>query len=169
MSDSFSSTVPITPQPFDVVANIVNKNGAFALLRPFNDDARNAFDATVNTTINDITKLEHFRQFLYIDGKGPKGGSSYTEDEDDGSCHGSNNTQWSGAFTFNLAVLPSHAPNWYMGTDQIPQKNDILLAPSSSSWKKVRIARRHARLYHHHESYRFMLEAHCYRVFRLRK
>lgn len=159
MSDSFDSTVPNTPLTFDEVTNIVNKHGAFASLRPCNDHARDAFDATVNTIIKNITNLEHFRQFLYLDGKVPKGGSFYTEDEDDGSCHDADNTIWSGAFVFNLAVLPSDVPNWYLGTNQIPQKNDILLAPQSDHWKKLRVARRHSRLYHHHQSYRFMLEA----------
>ena len=155
-----SDTVPNTPQPFDEVANIVNKDGAFALLRPFNNNARDTFDATVNLIMEDMTNLEYFRQFLHLDGRVPNSGSFYTEDEDDGSSSGSDKTQWSGAFLFSLSLLPSHAPNWFLGTDQIPQKNDILLAPSSSSWKKLRIARRHARLYLHQESYRFMLEAH---------
>jgi len=159
MSDSIDSTIPNTPLAFDEVTNIVNKDGAFASLRPCNEDARGAFDATINTIIKDMTDLEHFRQLLHIDGKVPKDRSFYTEDEDDGSCHSSLDSLWSGAFIFNLAVLPSDAPNWYLGTNQIPLKNDILLAPQSASWKKLRVARRHARLYHHHQSYCFMLEA----------
>lgn len=66
MSDSIDSTVPNTPLAFDEVTNIVNKDGAFASLRPCNEDARGAFDATINSIIKDMTDLEHFRQFCIL-------------------------------------------------------------------------------------------------------
>ena len=68
MATSFASgsTIPLRPEHF---ADEINANdvSVFAILRPITENARDAFDATVNAVIKQAPKLDHFRQFLRVD------------------------------------------------------------------------------------------------------
>lgn len=160
MSQSDRSTIPCTPQDFAEDID-VNKEGVFAWLRPFNDDACNAFDTTVNTVLHNITEFAHFRQFLHLEGRDvPRGGSVFTEDENAVEEPGdaSKNERWSGAFGFRLDNTGNDSLSWRIGSECSPEKTDILLAPGGG-WKGLKVAYSHAMLYMHKESYRMMLEA----------
>ena len=139
----------------------MNKEGVFAWLRPFNDEACNAFHATVDTVLHNIIEFAHFRQFLYLEGKNVmRAGSVFTEDENAAEEPGdtSKNERWSGAFRFHLDSTGNDSLSWRLGSECSPEKIDILLAPGNS-WKRLKVAYSHARLYVHRGSYRMMLEA----------
>lgn len=157
MANSFASgsTIPFTPEHFaDETSR--KDDSAFALLRPITENARNAFDATVNAVIKNAPKLDHFLQFLHIgEKKAKRAVSVYTED---GSEEATESEQWTGAFKFSMDASPNDPQSWWLGSQCIPEKIDVLLAPGNRH-KKLRIAQKHARLFLHPESYRLVLEA----------
>ncbi|MCJ1244814.1 hypothetical protein MMC30_002014 [Trapelia coarctata] len=159
MSQSDGSTDCCTPEDFADDVN-VNEEGVFAWLRPFNQDACDAFDATVNAVIKNSDIFEHFRQFLHLEGKKvQRAGSVFTEDEDDNNAKKlGENEQWRGAFKFSLESPRNDPTSWRLGSQCSPDRIDILLAPGDR-WKRLKVAHSHARLYIHRESYRMILEA----------
>jgi len=161
--ESDGSTLPATPQSFSEDVATVEEQGIFAWLRPFNRIAREAFDATVNTTIKHPLEFEHARKFLHITPTRERRlGSVFTEDEDS-AADPEPVSQWIGAFKYSLKNLPRNpGRGWYLGTGRGPSRLgevDILLAPPTDSWAKLGIASKHARLFFHLESCRVVLEA----------
>ena len=157
MANSFASgsTNPLTPERF-ADDTTENDDTAFALLRPITENARNAFDATVNAVIKNAPKFDHFRQFLHIDEiRVRRAVSVYTED---GSEEATEPEQWTGEFKFSLDAIPNDPQSWWLGSQCLPEQMDVLLAPGDRH-KELRIAHKHARLFLHPESYRLVLEA----------
>lgn len=159
MSQSGGSTIPSTPNHFVDVVN-VNEDSVFAWLRPFDQEAGDAFDATVNAIIKNSEKFQHFRQFLHLHGeKVQRAGSVFTEDEEDGNSKElEGNEQWKGAYKFSLESTRNDLTSWRLGSQCLAERTDILLAPGDPL-KKTRIAYRHARMYINRDSYRMMIEA----------
>lgn len=156
MSGSDGPTIPLT---------LEDEKDVFARLLPLNRLACEAFDAVVNSTVEDLSRPNHFRRFLNAETRGTRARSVFTGDgdapDDPDPC--SENYQWTGAYELSLKILP-HNPEkgWYIGTNRGQPEDseiDILLAPSTSKWAKFRIAGKHARLFLHKESCRVMLEA----------
>ena len=157
MTDSFASgsTIPFTPENFADDINS-NDNIAFALLRPITENACNAFDATVNAVIKNAPKFDHFRECLHIDErKAKRAVSVYTED---GSEEATGPEQWTGEFKLSLCDSLNDPQSWWLGSQCLPGEIDVLLAPGDHH-KALRIARKHARLFLHPDSYRLVLEA----------
>ena len=157
MENSFvsGSTVPFTPEHFADETN-GNDGSAFALLRPITENARIAFDATVNAVIKNAPKLDHFRQFLHIgEERAKRAVSVYTEDE---SEEATEPELWTGEYKFSLDASSNDPQSWWLGSECLPGQIDVLLAPGDRH-KGLRIARKHARLFLHPESYRLVLEA----------
>ena len=157
MANSFASgsTIPFTPEHFADETN-ANDDSAFALLRPITENACNAFDATVNAIIKNAPKLDHFRQFMHIGEKRAKRAVSvYTEDENEEVTEPD---QWTGEFKFSMGATSNDPQSWWLGSQCLPGETDVLLAPGDRH-KGLRIARKHARLFLHLESYRLVLEA----------
>lgn len=121
MSLTSGSTIPLTPDSFSDDVTNINEDGIFAWLRPLNQTACEAYDATVNTTIKHPVKFKHIRQFLHADTRLKRAGSTYTEDGDVANEPGPfiENLQWTGAFKFSLMTLPySPGRGWYVGTNR---------------------------------------------------
>ena len=157
MMNSFGSvsTIPFTPEYFADETN-GNDDNAFALLRPITENARNAFDATVNAVMKNSPKFDHFHQFLHLDEReAQRAVSVYTED---GSEEAIQPGQWTGEFKFSLEASLNDPQSWWLGSQCLPGETDILLAPGDCH-EELRIAKRHARLFLHPESYRLVLEA----------
>ena len=156
------STEPFTPKSFsDDVVNDDREGGVFAWLRPLNLAACEAYHAAVDITITE--RFQHIRQFLHVEPKSKRATSVFTEDEgaDNDSLE---EAQWIGEFRFRLETLPHDASKgWILGTGRggNPDQNlDILLASSEEKWAMLRIAARHAELFFHEESGRFVIKAH---------
>lgn len=164
-SDSGSdvSTIPFAPRSFSEDVTDISQAGIFALLRPLNSHAREAYNATINVLAKDSIKFKHIRQFVSADScRARRADSVFTEDgdlDDDDSRM----LQWTGAFKFKLDILPYNpTQGWYIGTNRgraLEDRVDILLAPPSGKWTKFRIAGKHARLFIHKDSCRMVLEA----------
>ncbi|KAF7510563.1 hypothetical protein GJ744_006409 [Endocarpon pusillum] len=90
--DSDGDTIPFTPESFTAD---VDAEGVFAWLRPHGDNACEAFDASVNTTIKSKQKYEHERQFLHRFSRQCRSRSIYTEDGEEAEANPYH--QWSGA------------------------------------------------------------------------
>ena len=159
---SQGSTLPNTPGSFskDVLDEI--EDDVFALLRPLNPDAYEAFNAAVNVIIKDSDTYTHARQFLHSNTRSIRESSVFTNDSAAESGSGPV-PQWVGCFKFSLKVSPSiPGEGWYFGTGRgrsKPGETDILLAPPTQRWATKGVAGRHARLYFHRESCRVILEA----------
>lgn len=137
----------------------------FAWLRPLNESAREAFNATVNGVIRHPTKFCHMRQFLHCDSRNKRAPSLFSEDGEhvgDSDCVESA-YQWNGAFKLSLRTLPRDpSKGWVLGTNRgRPSEEgiDLLLAPPTKVWATLRIAGRHARLFIHEESCRIVVDA----------
>lgn len=77
--ESDGDTIPLTPESFTAEADAVAEaEGVFAWLRPHGDNACEAFDASVNTTIKNKQKHRHERQFLYRSSRERRSRSVYT-------------------------------------------------------------------------------------------
>ena len=155
------STQPFTPESFSEDVMNGDREGVFAWLRPLNPAAREGYHAAVNSTIKE--KFQHIRQFLSVEPKSNRATSVFTEDG------GADNEslempQWTGEFRFCLETLPHDASKgWILGTGRggnADRDLDILLASSGEKWAKLRIAARHAELFFHKESGRFVIKAH---------
>ena len=165
MSDSDSSTIPITPSPLS--EDILNQeiDNVFAWLRPINTIACEAFDDAVNAVIKHPTTYLHMRQFFHTSqNRSVRAASVFTDDStsaDNGECDQSN-PQWTGAFKFSLKTVScATGDGWSLGTGHgLPsgEEVDIMIAPPSRRWLKS-IAGKHARFYFHKESARMALEA----------
>ncbi|KAL9594240.1 MAG: hypothetical protein Q9219_007142 [cf. Caloplaca sp. 3 TL-2023] len=165
MGDSDRSTIPNTPEADSEEAVVLDQDEVFAWLRPFNDIALKAFDATVNLVIKH--KLDHFRHFLHCDSRQSRSQSIFTEDGD--SSHNEPQPsiyQWVGAFGLRLTYLPLDTiQGWCIGTNdgRIPSRPlkeiDLLLAPHAALRTETRIAGHHATLNLHKQSCRIILQA----------
>ena len=138
-----------------------DREGVFAWLRPLNPAACEGYHAVVNTTIKE--RFQHIRKFLHVEPESGRATSVFTEDEgaDNESLE---EAQRIGEFRFCLETLPHDASKgWLLGTGRggdADRDLDILLASSEEKWTKLRIAARHARLFFHEESGRFVIQAH---------
>ncbi|MCJ1402227.1 hypothetical protein MMC11_005447 [Xylographa trunciseda] len=163
-----ASTIPDTPEDLSKF-NTVNDKDAFALLRPINAPAQDAFDESMNAIVENVSgNSNHYVKFMYAQRGPARCASVFTEaegtdiEEPDGQ---SASLRWNGAFRFSLQKLPQNRNSgWYIGTslghsDSIIPGVDVLLAPPTIIWQQRGIAGRHARLYLHEDSYRMVLEA----------
>lgn len=166
--ESDGSSIPSTPESFSQDVTSVAQHNVFASLRPLNPPGWEAYDAAINTIIKHPEKLKHMRKFLSADkSRMTRADSIFSEDEDDTAEQPFDPLEkpsWTGSFKFCLETLP-HNPTdgWYLGTNRgrAPgDEVDILLAPPTDEWRKVKIAGKHARLFIHPESCRIVLEAH---------
>ena len=162
MSDSDESTLPNTPPSFseDVLNEI--EDHVFALLKPLNPDAHEAFDAAVNTVIKHPDTYKHARQYLHSNPRSARAASIFTNDGTADS-EPESTYQWNGGFKFSLKIPPrTPGEGWFLGTERgrpTTGEVDILLAPPTQRWAKEGIAGRHARIYFHRESCRIIIEA----------
>lgn len=138
----------------------LQESDVFAWLRPVNHIACEAFDATVDFILKqppESPTFDHFRQFLHSPSREPRAQSILSDDDDPG------HDLWAGAFGLRLNVLPKNpARGWCIGTSRgqkDPEDVDLMLAPPTDSWKKVRVSGNHARLTFHPESSRIRIEA----------
>lgn len=164
MSTSDASTVPNTPESGSGEIPSLDKKDVFAWLRPLNQLACQAFNATVNVVIKHSPDFDHFHQFLHCDSRQDRAQSVFTDDGDSSHHQSSAPTyQRAGAFGLCLAHL-SHNParGWCIGTNRARSSSgevDLLLAPPNDHRMKVEIAGNHARLALHTQSCRISLEA----------
>ncbi|MCJ1381214.1 hypothetical protein MMC17_004323 [Xylographa soralifera] len=157
MAASFASgsTIPLTPEHFADEIN-ANDDSVFALLCPLTENARDAFDATVNTVIKNTPDYDHFRQFLRVGEKrAVRAVSVYSEDEGEKAPGAA---QWTGEFKFSMDASTNDPQCWWLGSKCPPGETDILLAPGAGH-QSLGIAHKHARMFLHPHSYRFVLEA----------
>lgn len=136
----------------------------FGHLHPVNPAACEAFDAVVNATIEEPIKLSNVSRYLNYNRTKDEARSIFLEDErKPDELQFSKASYWTGSFTLNLENLPKDpSKGWYLGVDgeqSLEEGTDILLAPPTGDWSKLKIAGRHARLYLHKESCRIVLEA----------
>ncbi|KAI4225553.1 MAG: hypothetical protein LQ349_007049 [Xanthoria aureola] len=164
MAKSDGSTLPNTPTSDSEDAVTLDQEKVFAWLRPLNNTAHGAFDATVNAVIKHSPKFNHFRQFLHCDARRHRSQSVFTDDE-----HGSHEPppdppyQWTGAYGLCLMNLPRNpAQGWYVGTNFARTSSnevDLLLAPPQKSRKETQIAGHHATFILHTQSCRIVVRA----------
>lgn len=171
MADSSGcSTVALTPESFTKDVTNLDLSDVFALLRPLDGPATEAFAATVNAVIKNSSTYNHHRQFLRLHDRAHRAHSTFTEDEEDGDA-GAHRPPLSltdeelrlGSFKLRLQAPPSRpAQGWYLGTargQSSVEDIDILLAPPTDKWTHMKIAAKHARLFIHSNSCRIVLEA----------
>lgn len=150
---------------------ILKDDDAFALLRPVNPNAQNAFDAAVDAIItrsDEDGAFQHFRRYIHSMRDTARSWSVFTEDRDNiAEEPGVDQTpqRWTGAFKFSLRTPPRDRNlGWYLGTSRGPSASlrrevDILLAPPTGVWAQSSLAGSHARLHFHPETYRMVLQA----------
>ncbi|KAL8934834.1 MAG: hypothetical protein Q9216_005710, partial [Gyalolechia sp. 2 TL-2023] len=160
--DADGSTVPNSPDAESGDAARLDEEQVFAWLRPMNDIANTAFNATVDMVIKHTPVFDHFRSFLhYRDSHQPRSQSVFTEDDDDSnqeSPPAHPYRQWSGSFGLCLNHLPCDpGQGWRVGTNS--KEIDILLAPPRSFRNETQIAGYHGTLKLHMESCRILLQA----------
>ena len=147
---SYSSTVPNTPS--SPQESETDDEKEFASLRPLNPRTEDAFDAALNNAIKRPHAYSHPRRFFHAS-RSSRARSVFSDDND---TVPNPETQWKGCFKLSLEVLPRKpAEGWYFGT----RESDILLAPPPKKKRDWRVAGRHARIFFHRESGRFMIEA----------
>lgn len=165
MSESEESTIPNTPSSFSEDVLSESEEQVFAWLRPSDPSACKAFDAALNAIITSPRDYEHTRQFIHADRRSIRATSVFTNDStlDQHEEPQSEGPRWIGSFKFSLKTLPRKPiEGWYLGTDGHGSKTgevDMLLAPYTQKWRKLRIAGKHARVFFHEESCRVMVEA----------
>lgn len=160
-TDSDGSTVPNTPIAESGNAIWLNEKQVFAWLRPMNENAITAFDATVNKVIKHAPKYDHFRRFLHCDSRRPRSQSVFSEDNEDPSYEqppAYPYRRWIGGFGLRLTDVPCDPEQgWRMGTNL--KEIDLLLAPPRRYRDQLRVAGYHATLRLHPESCRILLQA----------
>ncbi|KAL8834706.1 MAG: hypothetical protein Q9170_003633 [Blastenia crenularia] len=159
MSISDESTIANTPDAGGDDYPQFDTSDVFAWLRPTNDLARDAFDATVNYVIKHARDFEHCRHFLHCDLKQQRAESFLSEEEEPANAP----QIWMGGFALRLTCPPRNPKiGWIIGkgdSEDSPGKVDVLLVPPKGSWDKAHIARHHGSITFHMESCRVLLVA----------
>lgn len=158
MSNDFhsGSTVPLTPKHFADETE-EDEDSTFALLCPITENARDAFDATVNAVIQNAPIFDHFKQFLrYGEKRVKRARSIHSGDQSDEVLEPE---QWMGEFKLSLDISPNDPQSWWLGSQCLPEETDLLLTPGNGV-KGLRIAHKHARLFLHPETYRLVIQPH---------